>query len=98
MARPLGLECENRVVLGHSGITKDISISSSYPAFHFLGYSGKCKDMGGYFRQSVDQLLTKFGAGKGLLVRPFLCPVLGKDQGEGGTSRDATLLHIAGTP
>jgi len=50
MARPLGLECENRVILGHRGITKDITISSSYPAFHFLGDLEKCREMGGYFR------------------------------------------------
>jgi len=54
---------------------KDINISSSYLAFHFLGYSGKCKEMEGYFRQCVDQVLTKFGAGEDLLVRPFLCLV-----------------------
>ncbi len=49
LERPLGLECENRVIQGHCGIAKDIKISSSYPAFHFLGCSRKSEEKGGYF-------------------------------------------------
>jgi hypothetical protein len=30
MARPLGLECENRVILGHYGITNDVDIILHY--------------------------------------------------------------------
>ncbi len=60
MVRPARFELATygfvALLFGTVGIHRDIQ---GYIPFSFLGYPGICRDMGGYFFQFVDQMLTK---------------------------------------
>ena len=56
--KTLWMQCENRVILGHRGITEDAANTVSYPVFPILGDRGIYEEIGGYFQQSAYQMLT----------------------------------------
>ena len=57
--RPTDSKFLNQDIEGQSGIYKDIIISGAYNKVIEEGHRVKHREIGGYFLQSVDQVLTK---------------------------------------